>query len=128
MARGNFPNPTERLDRRRLLAAALTAAGCAGVGAPTTEAKAEETIQGVPRQRPDSHIEGWNLGLISAHRPELTPAENGRRMGELRADIGNRFGRLLVRGRYIPESRDRTRCRRWTSPTSRWRAASSIWP
>ncbi len=102
MARGNFPNPTERLDRRLLLAAALTAAACAGVGAPTTEAKAEETIQGVPRQRPDSHIEGWNLGLISAYRPELTPAENGRRMGELRADIGNRFGRLLVRGRYIP--------------------------
>ena len=25
-------------------------------------------------------------------------------------------------------SRGRTRCGRWTSPTSRWRAASSIWP
>src|SRR5262245_40280339 len=28
----------------------------------------------------------------------------------------------------VSRSRDQTRCGRWTSPTSRWRAASSIWP
>jgi len=59
-------------------------------------------IRVVPRQRPDNDIEGWNLGLMSAQRPELTPAENRLRMGELRADISNRFGRFQVRRRYIP--------------------------
>src|SRR5258705_6181344 len=28
----------------------------------------------------------------------------------------------------VQRSRDRTRFERWTSPISRWRAASSIWP
>ena len=103
MARGNFSSPTECLDRRRFLTAVvLTAAACTGVGARITEAKAAEIIRVVPRQRPDNDIEGWNLGLMSAQRPELTPAENRLRMGELRADISNPFGRFQVRRRYIP--------------------------
>jgi hypothetical protein len=46
------------------------------------------------RQRPESSMEAWNLGLITAHRQDLTPAENKLPIGALRCDIGNRFGLL----------------------------------
>jgi hypothetical protein len=42
------------------------------------------------------------VGLITVHRPEVTPDENSLRMGELRTEIGGRFGVLEVRGRYVP--------------------------
>ncbi len=81
MARPDFPISAICLDRRQFLAsAALTAAACAGIGARITEAA--EIIRVVPRQGPDSNVEGWNLGLISGHRPELTAADNRLRMAE----------------------------------------------
>jgi hypothetical protein len=49
------------------------------------------------------NVDAWNVGLITAHRPEVTPEENSLRMGELRTDIGGRFGVLEVRGRYVPQ-------------------------
>ena len=53
-----------------------------------------------PPERPRSDIESWNLGLITAYRPEFSPAENLARDRELFADLSH-FGRLHVRGRYV---------------------------
>jgi hypothetical protein len=54
--------------------------------------RSRESASVVFRQRPESNMEAWNLGLITAHRQGLTPAENKVRMGARRYDIGNRFG------------------------------------
>lgn len=93
MARSDFPNHP---DRRQFLTTTIAAAACAGLGVPVAEASE------IARAVPSNSVEGWNLGLITAHRPELTAAENSLRTGELRADIGNRFGRFLMKGQYIP--------------------------
>jgi hypothetical protein len=42
-------------------------------------------------------------GLPHAFRPELTPAENLLRDGELRAEIRRCFGLLHLRGRYVAD-------------------------
>jgi hypothetical protein len=103
MAKTDFPYHGGQLDRRRFLtAAAATTAAFGSVAAPRAEPV--EIVRAGPRERPDGDIEAWNLGLITAHRPEFTAAENRRRMGELRADIGGRFGLLQVLGRYVPKA------------------------
>jgi hypothetical protein len=102
MAETGFPHHRWQLDRRRFLTAAAAATAAFGpVAAPRAEPV--EIVRAGPRQRPEGDIEAWNVGLITAHRPELTAAQNRGRMGELRADIGNRFGLYQVRGRYVPE-------------------------
>jgi hypothetical protein len=98
MAEAGFPHHRWQLDRRRFLtAAAATTAAFGPVAAPP--ACPVEIVRAGPRQRPEGDIEAWNVGLITAHRPGLTAAQNRGRMGELRADIGL----YQVRGRYVPE-------------------------
>ncbi|HEV3211305.1 MAG TPA: hypothetical protein VGY91_13675 [Chthoniobacterales bacterium] len=63
-----------------------------------------QALEAVPAQPAEGNVNAWNLGLIPTHRPEFTPAENRSRVGELRADIGNRFGLLQVLGRYVPKA------------------------
>jgi hypothetical protein len=103
MAEADLISRTAQLDRRQFLAMAALATA-AGSGIAATAAQALETAGPVPAQPAEGNVDAWNLGLITAHRPEFTPAENRRRMGELRADIGDRFGLLQVRGRYVPNS------------------------
>lgn len=59
-----------------------------------------EVIQMGPGERPRSDLESWNVGLITAYRPELSPADNEARDRELWSDLTH-FGRLHLRGRYI---------------------------
>jgi hypothetical protein len=68
-----------------------------------TAAPAARALETVPVQPAEGNVNAWNVGLITAHRLEFTPAENRSRMGELRADIGDRFGLLQVLGRYVPK-------------------------
>jgi hypothetical protein len=98
MAEAGFPHHRWQLDRRSFLTAAATTTAAFGpVAAPRAEPV--EIVRVGPRQRAEGDIEAWNVGLISAHRPGLTAAENRRRMDELRADVGNRFGLLHAEGR-----------------------------
>ena len=92
-----------RMDRRRFLSSAAATTVCAGAAAarePVEPAPFPEVIQIGPAERPRSDIESWNLGLITAYRPELTPAENEARYQELWTDLYH-FGRYHVRGRYV---------------------------
>jgi hypothetical protein len=99
MAQEDFDLHGRRLDRRRfLLTAALAAAAGRVIGVPAAQALEAAA------QPTEDNVNAWNVGLITAHRPELTPAENWSRMAELRADIGSRFGLLEVRGRNMPKA------------------------
>jgi hypothetical protein len=60
-----------------------------------------EVVRIGPPGRPRTDIEAWNVGLISARRPELTPAENLIRDAELRAKIRQYFGLFHLRGQYV---------------------------
>ena len=73
MASRETSNASEDLDRRQfLVTAALTAAAsCDVLG---SDEKAGSLVEA--RQNLVVDFEGCNLGLIMAHRPELTPAEN----------------------------------------------------
>jgi hypothetical protein len=90
-------------DRRRFLVSAAATAACTGLAAPVeqVEAAGPEVVRIGPPERPRSDIEAWNIGLITAYRRELTPAENEARDAELRTDIRRCFGLLYLRGRYI---------------------------
>jgi hypothetical protein len=102
MAQSEFATTSGRLDRRRfLLTAALAAAAGSVIAAPT--AQAAKAARTVPNQPTEGNVNTWNVGLITAHRPEVTPDKNSLRMGELRTEIGGRFGVLEVRGRYVPQ-------------------------
>jgi hypothetical protein len=94
---------SQRIDRRRFLVSAATAAACTGVAASVeqVEAAGPEVVRIGPPERPRSDIESWNVGLITAYRRELTPAENRDRNIDLYIEICRCFGRLHVRGRYI---------------------------
>jgi hypothetical protein len=102
MAETGFPHRPGQLDRRRFLtAAAATTAAFGPVAAPRAEPV--EVVRAGPRQRPEGDIEAWDVGLmVNQRRPGLTAAQNRGRMGELRTDVGNRFGLYQVRGRYVP--------------------------
>jgi hypothetical protein len=90
-----------QLDRRRFLLTAAVAAATGSVFAASAT-QAAEAAGTVHPQPTEGNVDAWNVGLITAHRPEVTPDENSLRMGGLRTDIGGRFGVLEVRGRYLP--------------------------
>jgi hypothetical protein len=100
MAQEDFDLHGRRLDRRRFL---LTAALAAAAGS-VIAAQALEAAGTVPAQPTEGDVNAWYVGLITAHRPEVTPDENSLRMGELRTEIGGWFGVLEVRGRYVPRA------------------------
>jgi hypothetical protein len=96
-----------RVDRRRFLISATATVACAGVLAPVEQVDAagpEMVLIGAPK-RPQSDIQSWNVGLITAYRRELAPAENEARDAELRNEIRRCFGLLCLRGRYIENYR-----------------------
>jgi hypothetical protein len=102
MAQEDFDLHSRQLDRRRfLLTAAVAVAAGSVIAAPA--AQALEAAGTVHAQPTDGNPNAWNVGLITAHRPELTAADNRGRMAELRAEIGGRFGLLQVLGRYVPQ-------------------------
>jgi hypothetical protein len=79
-------------NRRHFLAGLGTATASASI----SPAEATEVIRIGPRQRLESDIEAWNVGLITAHRPELTPAENGIRNSSLQGEIRKGGFGLLI--------------------------------
>jgi hypothetical protein len=93
-------NQLPGMDRRRFLWSAAASTVCPGVAVAQRE-PSPEVIRLGPPERPSIAIEAWNLGLITAHRPDFTPAENQARNGELWCDLAPFCGRLLVRGRYV---------------------------
>ena len=83
----------------------LTGLGTATASASISPAEATEVMHIGPRKRPESDIEAWNAGLITADRPELSPAENRIRMAGLQGEIRKGgFGLLHWRGQYIPSA------------------------
>jgi hypothetical protein len=76
---------------------------CTGFAAPIeqVEAAGPQVVRIGRPVPPRSDIEAWNIGLITAYRRELTPAENEARDAELRTEIRRCFGLLYLRGRYI---------------------------
>ena len=91
------------VNRRRFLRSGTATVASTGIAAPVeqVDAAGPEVVRIGPPERPRTDIEAWNVGLISARRPELTPAENLIRDGELRADIRQCFGLYHLRGRYV---------------------------
>jgi hypothetical protein len=70
-----------------------------------SRAEATEVIRIGPRQRLESDIEAWNVGLITGHRSELSSAENIDRSAVLQGEIRKGgFGLLHWRGQYIPSA------------------------
>ena len=83
----------------------LTGLGTATASASIPTAEATEVIGIGPRQRLDSDIEAWNVGLITGHRLELSLAENTHRNATQREEIRKGgFGLLHWRGQYIPSA------------------------
>ena len=94
---------SKRINRRGFLSSAAATTVCAGVAAAPEHAEpapVPEVIPIGPPERPQTDIEAWNVGLITAYRPELTLAENQARDRVLRADLYC-FGNFHVRGRYV---------------------------
>ena len=94
---------SKRINRRLCLSSAAATTVCAGVAAApehVESAPVPDVIPIGPPERPRTDIKAWNIGLITAYRPELTLAENQARDRELRADLYC-FGRYHVRGRYV---------------------------
>jgi hypothetical protein len=102
MATQIFPTRPQRVNRRRFLMLTTATVASTSVAAPVEQVDAAkpEVVRIGPPERPRTDIEAWNVGLISARRPELTPAENLTRDGELRTEIRQCFGLLHLRGRY----------------------------
>jgi hypothetical protein len=94
-----------RVDRRRFLISATATIASAGHAPPVEQvyAAGPEVVRIGPPERPRTDVEAWNVGLISARRPELMPAENLLRDSELRAEIRQCFGLLHLRGRYVAD-------------------------
>jgi hypothetical protein len=101
MAKQIFHIHSQQVDRRGFLVSAAATVACTGVAAPVEQVAAAEVIRIGPPERPRSDIEAWNVGLITAYRRELRPAENQARDAELRTEIRRCFGLLYLRGRYI---------------------------
>jgi hypothetical protein len=105
MATQIFPTRPQLIDRRRFLLSATATVASTGVVAPVerSDAAGAAVVRVGPPERPRTDIEAWNVGIISARRPELTPAENLMRDRELRAEIRQCFGLLHLRGRYLAD-------------------------
>jgi len=103
MAKQIFHTHSQRVNRRCFLVSATATVACTGLAAPVeqVEAAGPEVVRIGPPERSRSDIESWNVGLITAYRRELTPAENEARDAELRTEIRRCFGLLHLRGRYI---------------------------
>ena len=96
-------SPFQRMDRRRFISAAAATTVCAGQVAAREQGESEplsEVIRIGSPERRRCDIESWNLGLITAYRPDLTPAEIEARDRDLWSDLLH-FGRYHVRGRYV---------------------------
>jgi hypothetical protein len=94
---------SDKLSRRGFLSsAAATGVSSTAVAAAAMDepGSSPEIIPIGPPERPLTDIEAWNVGLISASRPELSRAENHARNLGLLVELA-RFGRYRVRGRYI---------------------------
>jgi hypothetical protein len=104
MTRQIFPRP-QLVNRRGFLLSVTATVASTGVAPAAEEINAaEREVVGIgPPERPRTDIDAWNVGLISARRPELTPAQNLIRDGELRAEIRQCFGLLHLRGRYVAD-------------------------
>jgi hypothetical protein len=98
----NFVKPVQSaaINRRGFLWSAAASTACVGVAGPENAAT-PETVHLVPPARQTMDIEGRNLGLITAYRPEFSSSDNRARNGELLADLAPFCGYLLVRGRYL---------------------------
>jgi hypothetical protein len=96
MGQAEFAHRTGQLDRRHsLLTIAVAAAAGSVIAAPAAQGlEAAGTVRDQPAE---GNVNAWNLGLITAHGPEFTPAENRLRMGDLRADVDGSFEVLEVR-------------------------------
>ena len=87
----------------------LTGLGTATASATICPAEATEVMRIGPRKRLESDIEAWNVGLITAHRPELSLAENTHRNYTLREEIRKgSFGLLRAMRRRHREGRRST--------------------
>jgi hypothetical protein len=102
MAEADFHHHRRWFSRHQFLVTAAVAAAGGSVIAIPPAAQAPEVAGTVPAQ--PTELNAWNWGLITAHRPEFTPAENRSRMAELRADIGDRFGLFQMLGRYVAKA------------------------
>ena len=103
MATQIFPTRPQPVDRRRFLMLATVTVASTSVPVEHVGAAGPEVIRIGPPERPRTDIEAWNVGLISAHRPELTSVENLIRDAELRTEIRQCFGLLHLRGRYVAD-------------------------
>lgn len=105
MATQIFPTRPQLVDRRSFLLSATATVASTGIAAPVeqVDAAGPEVVRIGPPERPRTDLEAWNVGLISARRPELTPVENLIRDGELRAEIRQCFRLLHLRGRYLAD-------------------------
>ena len=118
----------EAQPEQRLLPAPAGVAGRSGDHAADRRAASGLPVRGQPdaarsaarrgrRDRPPARVATMmkRMGIEALYRRPNTskPAP------------GHKIYPYLLRGW---RSSGRTRCGRWTSPTSRWRAASSIWP
>jgi hypothetical protein len=103
MAKQIFHTHSQRVNRRCFLVSATATVACTGLATPVVqvEAAGPEVVRIGPPERSRSDIESWNVGLITAYRRELTPAENAVRDAQLRTEIRRCFGLLYLRGRYI---------------------------
>jgi hypothetical protein len=86
-----------------MLAMAMVASTGIAPADEQVSAAGPEVICIGPPERARSDIEAWNVGIISARRPELTPAENLKRDGQLCTEIRQCFGLLHLRGRYVAD-------------------------
>ena len=101
MASANF---TTGINRRRLLGSVAAAAAVAGASFNVGAAFAASAF---PNERRIEGLDARNLGILTAHRPDVTPEETTERMAQLRAEVANRyFGLVEVRGRYITRTGD----------------------
>jgi hypothetical protein len=105
MATQVLPTRPQLIDRRHFLMLATATVASTSVAAPVEQVgdARPEVVRIRSLERSRSDFEAWNVGLISARRPELTPAENLLRDGELRAEIRQCFGLLRLRGRYVAD-------------------------
>jgi hypothetical protein len=95
----------QRVDRRRFLMSATATVACTGVVLLVEHVggAGPEVVRIGPPERPQTEVEAWNVGLISARRPELSSAENLTRDAELRAEMRQHFGLFHLRGRYVAD-------------------------
>lgn len=92
-------NQFERLDRRSFLTRLASTTIFAAIEPANSQTEAAETPELV---RISTVVDAWNVGIITAARPELIPTENAARNFDLHHEIRlNGFGCLNIRGRYV---------------------------